>query len=86
MAVPPIELSVPLRPPLAPVERRYYTRLYNSKENSASNRQCVMVHSNRICIVTLSPEHVVIKEDKRILRVNYQVSLRAPVTLGVPKI
>jgi hypothetical protein len=36
--------------------------------------QVVLVHSNRMCVVALSDQHPVIKDEKRVKRVNFQVS------------
>ena len=61
------------------VESRYFQR-YSSvvpetpDEKSKSGPQCVMVHSNRICLVTLAKSHPVIQEAKEIERVNFQVN------------
>ena len=41
-----------------------------------SSDQVVLVHSNRICLVSLSPNHTVIKDQKKIKSLNFDVSKR----------
>lgn len=55
---------------------RYYDIRFVSAENRKSyfgqvGDQCIMFHSNRICLVTLAPTHPVIVEDKTIERIEY---------------
>ncbi len=79
-SIPPLESSVPLPSALAPfpsVQERYYTRFHTRDE--AFPAQCVLLHSNRICLVTLGPGHPVVKGEKVVERVNFQVRRRASI-------
>ncbi len=78
-SIPPLESSVPLPSALAPfpsVQERYYTR-FHTRDEASSPAQCVLLHSNRICLVTLGPGHPVVKGEKVVERVNFQVKRRA---------
>jgi hypothetical protein len=73
--VPPIEESVDLSEPLRNVTDRYYSRLYRIDEDrSVRNDLCVLVHSNRVCLVTLAPSHPIIAENLNIENIDYDVS------------
>ena len=76
-SVPPIEGSVPRSEdgefPLEAFEKRYFSRFDHVDDNDA---QCVLIHSNRICLVCISPEHPVVKEKLKVTKVNFQVKLR----------
>ena len=77
--VPTIEDSVPRSPddgefPLAPFEERYFTRYDHREESdeSGSGDQCVLIHSNRICLICLASEHPVVKNKMEIEKINFQ--------------
>ena len=53
--VPPIEQSIDLSETYKTVEDRYYTRFFYQQEDGED--QVVLVHSNRICLVSISPNH-----------------------------
>lgn len=54
---------------------RYYTPFYflNCKGGN-SEHHCVLLHSNKICLITLAPTHPVIKNKKRIIKLDFQVT------------
>jgi len=70
--VPPIEQSIDLSETYKTVEDRYYTRFFYQQEDGED--QVVLVHSNRICLVSIAPNHPVIKDKKVIKNLNFQVS------------
>ncbi|VDP46300.1 unnamed protein product [Soboliphyme baturini] len=52
----------PVIPTLSSVVDRYYTRLYMCDVNGAFGEdQCVLVHSNHICLITIAPSHPVLR-------------------------
>ena len=68
----PIELSLDLTLPYQTVEERYYSKYFHIQENGED--QIVLVHTNRICLVALAPNHPVIKDKKVIKNLNFDVS------------
>lgn len=58
-----------------PSERYYDIRLVSSEGRRSYfgevGDQCIMFHSNRVCLLTIAPTHPVITEDKTIIRVEY---------------
>lgn len=58
-----------------PSERYYDIRLVPSEGRRSYfgevGDQCIMFHSNRVCLLTLAPTHPVIAEDKRIIRIEH---------------
>ena len=53
--VPQIEKSIDLSETYKTVEDRYYTRFFYQQEDGED--QVVLVHSNRICLVSIAPNH-----------------------------
>ena len=53
--VPPIEQSIDLSETYKTVENRYYSRFFYQQEDGED--QVVLVHSNRICLVSIAPNH-----------------------------
>ena len=70
--VPPIEQSIDLSSSYKSVEDRYYSRYYYAQDDGED--QVVLVHTNRICLVSLAPNHPVVKEQKEIKNLNFHVS------------
>lgn len=70
--VPEIEESIDLTVEYQNVEDRYYTRYYFAQEEGQD--QVVLLHSNRITLVALSPHHPVIKQKKIIKKLNFNVT------------
>jgi len=58
-----------------PSERYYDIRLVTSEDRKCYfgevGDQCIMFHSNKICIVTLAPSHPVISQDKEITGIEF---------------
>jgi hypothetical protein len=53
--VPQIEQSIDLSEPYKTVEKRYYSRFFYQQEEGED--QVVLIHSNRICLVSIAPNH-----------------------------
>lgn len=76
LEIPPIEASIPCLTKDATypsVVQRYYTK-YLYKEDKNNLNQTILLHSNRICLVTLHESHPVIAEKKGIQKLNFQVT------------
>lgn len=56
------------------VTERYYKRFYYKSSEGTSPDHCILLHSNKICLVTLSPSHPLIKNKKNVLKLDFQVS------------
>ena len=75
---PSIEKSVELADDFPTVERRYYNRFYfkgpvsNPENETETLDQVVLVHSNRICLVSLSPNHPVITKKEKITKLDFE--------------
>ena len=71
--IPPIELSLskPADKIFDTVERRYYKRYYKVQENKED--QVVLLHSNRICLVSLAPNHPIITTHQKIVSLEFEV-------------
>lgn len=54
---------------------RYYTRWYKTDiKGKPCEDQCVLQHSNRICVITLAETHPIIQYEKSIKEISYQIS------------
>nr|CAD7460180.1 unnamed protein product [Timema tahoe] len=57
------------------VTERYFTPRYCvDPNNKVGEDQCILFHSNRICLVTLAPSHPIIAEKKKISKIDFQVT------------
>uniref|UniRef100_T1JEP8 Protein Abitram n=1 Tax=Strigamia maritima TaxID=126957 RepID=T1JEP8_STRMM len=57
------------------VGERYYTPSYKTDIKGKENHdQCLLFHSNRICVICIAPTHPLIAENKSIEKVNFQVT------------
>lgn len=58
-----------------PSERYYDIRIINGQDRRSFfgevGDQCLMFHSNKICLITLAPSHPILAENKTILRVEH---------------
>jgi glycine cleavage system H lipoate-binding protein len=70
---PTIEMSLSCNPgkTFETVERRYYTRYYKPLDNEED--QVVLLHSNRICLVSLAPKHPIIRQNLKIEHLEFEV-------------
>ena len=64
---PPIETSIDLstNKKYETVERRYYKRYYKIQNDSED--QVVLLHSNRICLVSIAHKHPIIQNNLKIV-------------------
>lgn len=54
------------------VLQRYYTPMYClTIEDKQIEPQCILFHSNRICLVTIAPSHPIIKDKKTIKTIDF---------------
>ncbi|KAJ7991782.1 hypothetical protein DPEC_G00287440 [Dallia pectoralis] len=54
---------------------RYYTRWYKTDIKGRNGEdQCVLQHSNRICVITLAESHPILQNGNTIKSINYQIS------------
>ncbi|XP_023342197.1 protein Simiate-like [Eurytemora carolleeae] len=69
-----IEESIDLNQPYLSVTERYYTPYYKiDQDRSRKNDLCLLIHSNRISLITLAPSHPVLSSTEKI-KVNCEVS------------
>lgn len=59
---------------LPTVTDRYFTPYYKINVQSPGDDICIRIHSNRICMLSLAPSHVIMQGDKDITKVNFKVS------------
>ncbi|XP_063232961.1 protein Abitram [Bacillus rossius redtenbacheri] len=73
--VPPIEDTVDKDAIYQTVTERYFVPRYCVDPNGRQGEDlCVLYHSNKICLVTLAPSHPVVSEQKRVVKVDFDVS------------
>ncbi|KAK9308392.1 hypothetical protein QLX08_001571 [Tetragonisca angustula] len=53
---------------------RYFTAYYKLDVQSYTDDICILMHSNRICMLTLAPSHAILQDDKQITKVDFKVS------------
>ena len=69
-----IEESIDLNQPYLSVTERYYTPYYKiDQDRSRKNDLCLLIHSNRISLITLAPSHPILSSTEKI-KVNCEVS------------
>lgn len=56
------------------VTERYFTPYYKMNVQSPGDDICIRIHSNRICMLSLAPSHVILQGDKEIKKVDFKVS------------
>ncbi|EEB19772.1 conserved hypothetical protein [Pediculus humanus corporis] len=56
------------------VERYYKPFYFLSNKGLPSEHHCVLMHSNKICLITLAPTHPLIKSQKKITKLDFQVT------------
>ncbi|KAL4222294.1 hypothetical protein ACF0H5_018331 [Mactra antiquata] len=54
------------------VTERYFTQKYYKNLKSEGEDLCVLVHSNKICVVCLAETHPICKDNKKVVSVDYQ--------------
>lgn len=53
---------------------RYFTPYYKMDVQSPGDDICIWIHSNRICMLSLAPSHVILQGNKGIKKVDFRVS------------
>ena len=53
---------------------RYFTEKYFIDPKDENEDMCVLVHSNRVCVLALAPTHPILKNKKTVENVNFQIS------------
>ena len=79
--IPPIEKNLNFNVSNFPSFDKRYFKAYRTKESEPSSAddeasvwpQLILVHSNRLCLVCLSPEHPVVKGENAVKKVDFQV-------------
>lgn len=57
------------------VVERYYTPRYKIDiKKKPCEDQCILTHSNKICLITLAKTHPIISNQKKVEKINFQVS------------
>jgi len=56
------------------VTDRYFIPYYKMDVQSLGDDMCIWIHSNRICMLSLAPSHVILQDNKDIKKVNFKVS------------
>lgn len=59
---------------LPTVTDRYFTPYYKINVQSPGDDVCIRIHSNRICMLSLAPSHVVLTGNKEIEKVDFKIS------------
>lgn len=53
---------------------RYFVSKYFLNLNQQRNDHCILIHSNRLCVLTLAPSHPIVRGDLSISKVDFQIS------------
>lgn len=53
---------------------RYFTAYYKIDVQSPKDDICIYIHSNRICMLSLAPSHIILQSDKSITNIDFKVS------------
>ncbi|KOC66329.1 Protein FAM206A [Habropoda laboriosa] len=56
------------------ITERYFTAYYKLNVQCPADDICILMHSNRICMLTLAPSHVALRNDVQITEVDFKVS------------
>lgn len=56
------------------VTDRYFTGYYKINIQFPGDDICIFIHSNRICMLSVAPSHIVLQGDKHIEKVDFKVS------------
>lgn len=68
------EVDFPEDGPWHTPTQRYFTPYYQLDVQSPGDDMCLLIHSNRICMITLAPSHIIFQENKTIENINFKVS------------
>ncbi|XP_012530322.1 protein Abitram isoform X2 [Monomorium pharaonis] len=57
------------------VTDRYFTPYYKvNVQSQTGNDMCIWIHSNRICMLSLAPSHIILQANKSINKVDFKIS------------
>lgn len=56
------------------ITERYFTAYYKINVQSPGDDICIRIHSNRICMLSLAPSHVILQGDGDIMKVDFKIS------------
>jgi hypothetical protein len=77
VVIPPIEQSIDLSQPVRSVTERYYTPFYRlDTDRERRHDLCLLVHSNRIALITLAPSHPVLEQGLVVKSVDCTINKR----------
>lgn len=53
---------------------RYFTQKFQVDEGNDGNDLGVLIHSNKLCVITLAPSHPIVKNKVKVKSVDFQIS------------
>lgn len=56
------------------VTDRYFTPYYKMDVQSLGDDMCIWIHSNRICMLSLAPSHIILQANKDIKTIDFRIS------------
>jgi len=56
------------------VTDRYFTPYYKVNVQSPGDDICIRIHSNRICMLSLAPSHIILQSNKEIKKIDFRIS------------
>lgn len=56
------------------ITQRYFTAYYKLNVQKPNDDMCILLHSNRVCMLTLAPSHAALCSDHEITEINFKVS------------
>lgn len=59
---------------LPTITERYFSTYYKINVQKPLDDMCIRIHSNRICMISIAPSHMIFQNGKQILKVDYKVS------------
>jgi hypothetical protein len=75
VVIPPIEESIDLSETYRSVTERYYTPYYRvDPDRQRRHDLCLLVHSNRISLITLAPSHPILEQGLTVKNIDCTIS------------
>nr|VCV25394.1 simiate [Mesovelia mulsanti] len=69
----PIEKCLETVDEFKPLVDRYFTKFYCLNVLDKQDDYCILMHSNRVCLITLAPSHPIISGDRTVVKLDFQV-------------
>ncbi|XP_043268186.1 protein Abitram [Venturia canescens] len=66
--------EVNLKDPLPDITQRYFTSYYRMNFPQEGHDICIRMHTNRICLISLAPSHALFNKDRKIVKIDFQVT------------